>query len=128
MQRRFALTEQSFTAATPDNTIFVRVALGGHTLGVQIEPAAMKRPATEIAQQIMACNDVAYLKGQLVIRTELEGRSIPVDDMPTEQDLADAERKLGCPADTVSLGKHKARASEKHKQDEQSRKRTDSFH
>jgi len=94
MQRRFALTEQSFTAATPDNTIFVRVALGGHTLGVQIEPAAMTRPATEIAQQIMACNDVAYLKGQLVIRTELEGRSIPVDDMPTEQDLADAERKL----------------------------------
>jgi hypothetical protein len=42
----------------------------------------------------MACNDVAYLKGQLVIRTELEDRSIPVDDMPTEQDLADAERKL----------------------------------
>ncbi len=92
--RRFALTEESFTAATPDNAIFVRVALAGHTLGVQIEPAAMKRPATEIAQAIMACNDVAYLKGQLVIRAELEGRSIPVDDMPTEQDLADAERKL----------------------------------
>ena len=66
------MTEQSFTAATPDNTIFVRVALAGHTLGVQIEPAAMKRPATEIAQGIMACNDVAYLKGQLVIRAELE--------------------------------------------------------
>ncbi len=88
------MTEQSFTAATPDNVIFVRVALAGHTLGVQIEPAAMKRPSTEIAQGIMACNDVAYLKGQLVIRAELEGRSIPVGDMPTEQDLADAERKL----------------------------------
>lgn len=88
------MTEQSFTAATPDSTVFVRVALAGHTLGVQIEPAAMKLPATEIAQRIMACNDVAYLKGQLVIRGELEGRSIPVDDMPTEQDLADAERKL----------------------------------
>ena len=57
------MTEQSFTAATPNNTIFVRVALGGHTLGVQIEPAAMRRPAAEIAQRIMACNDVAYLKG-----------------------------------------------------------------
>jgi hypothetical protein len=88
------LTEQSFTAATPDNTIFVRVAVAGHTLGVQIEPAAMKRSAIEIAQGIMACNDVAYLRGQLVIRAELEGRSIPVDDMPTEQDLANAERKL----------------------------------
>ncbi len=84
-RRRFALTEQSFTAATPDNTIFVRVALAGHTLGVQIEPAAMKRPAIEIARGIMACNDVAYLKGQLVIRAELEGRSIPVDDMPTDR-------------------------------------------
>ena len=45
------MSEQSFTAATPDNTIFVRVALAGHTLGVQIEPAAMKRPAAEIAQR-----------------------------------------------------------------------------
>ena len=88
------MTEQSYTAATPDNTIFVRVALGGHTLGVQIEPAAMQAPTTEIAQRIMACNDVAYLRGQLVIRSELEGRSIPVDDMPTVDDLADAERKL----------------------------------
>ena len=42
----------------------------------------------------MACNDVAYLTGQLVIRAELERRAIPVGDMPTEQDLADAERKL----------------------------------
>jgi hypothetical protein len=94
MLRRSALTDQSYTAATPDNTIFVRVALAGHTLGVQIEPAAMQLPASEIAQRIIACNDVAYLKGQLVIRAELEGRSIPVDDMPTEQDLVDAERKL----------------------------------
>ncbi len=88
------MTEESYTAATPDNAIFVRVAVAGHTLGVQIEPAAMKRPASEIAQGIMACNDVAYLKGQLMIRAELEDRSIPVDDMPTQQDLAAAERKL----------------------------------
>jgi hypothetical protein len=88
------LADESFTAATPDNSIFVRVALAGHTLGVQIEPAAMKRSAADIARGIMACNDVAYLRGQLVIRAELEGRSIPVDDMPTAQDLAAAERKL----------------------------------
>ena len=88
------MSEESFTAATPDNSVFVRVAVAGHTLGVQIEPAAMKQSAADIARRIMACNDVAYLRGQLVIRAELEGRSIPVDDMPTELDLADAERKL----------------------------------
>jgi len=88
------LSDESFTASTPDNTVFVRVAVAGHTLGVQVEPEAMRLPAHAIAQRIMACNDVAYLKGQLVIRTELQQAAIPVDDMPTEQDLAAAERRL----------------------------------
>jgi Protein of unknown function (DUF2694) len=88
------LREESFTASTPDNTVFVRVAVAGHTLGVQIEPEAMRLAAHTLAERIMACNDVAYLKGQLVIRAELQQAAIPVDDMPTEQDLAAAERKL----------------------------------
>ncbi len=85
---------ESFTAATPDNTVFVRVAVAGHTLGVQIEPEALSLPAHRLAERIMACNDVAYLKGQLVIRAELESAAIPVDDMPTPGDLAAAQRKL----------------------------------
>ena len=88
------MSDESFTASTPDNTIFVRVAVAGHTLGVQVEPEAMRLPAHTIAERIMACNDVAYLKGQLVIRTQLQQAAIPVDDMPTEQDLATAERRL----------------------------------
>jgi hypothetical protein len=88
------LTEESFSAATPDNTVFVRVAMAGHTLGVQIEPTAMRFPARAIAERIMACNDVAYLKGQLALREHLRMAAIPVDDMPTDQDLAAAERRL----------------------------------
>src|SRR5262249_16105290 len=95
-QRREAavLNDESFTASTPDNAVFVRVAVGGHTLGVQIEPEAMQLPAHMIADRIMACNDVAYLTGQLVIRAELQRVAIPVDDMPTEHDLAAAVRTL----------------------------------
>ena len=74
--------DQSFTASTPDNAVFVRVAVSGHTLGIQIEPEAMRLRAREIADRIMACNDVAYLKGQLLIRAELQRAAIPVDDMP----------------------------------------------
>lgn len=88
------MNDESFTASTPDNTIFVRVAVAGHTLGVQVEPEAMRLSAHAIAERIMACNDVAYLKGQLVTRSQLQRAAIPVDDMPTEQDLAAAERRL----------------------------------
>ena len=88
------MTDESFTASTPDNAVFVRVAVAGHTLGVQIEPETMQLPAHVIAERIMACNDVAYLKGQLVIREQLQQAAIPVDDMATEQDLSAAVRKL----------------------------------
>jgi hypothetical protein len=88
------LTDESFTASTPDNTVFVRVAVAGHTLGVQIERDAMRLAAHKLADCIMACNDVAYLKGQLALRDELTRAGIPVDDMPTEQDLVAAVRRL----------------------------------
>jgi hypothetical protein len=88
------LTEDYFTASTPDNTVFVRVAAAGHTLGIQIEPDAMRLASHQLAERIMACNDVAYLKGQLEIRAELQQAAIPVDDMPTERDLAAAVAKL----------------------------------
>ncbi|MCG5433039.1 DUF2694 domain-containing protein [Mycobacterium sp. MYCO198283] len=88
------MTPESFDAVSPDNLVYVRVAVQGHTLGVQIEEGAMRLPAHEIARRIMACNDVAYLRGQLAIRQALERSQIPVDDMPTEADLAQAERNL----------------------------------
>jgi hypothetical protein len=92
------LAERSFTAATPEGAVFVRVAVRGHVVGVQVEPDAMHRPGRELAERIMAAADVAYLQGQLAIRAELERRHVTphdIDDMPTEHDLAAARERLG---------------------------------
>jgi hypothetical protein len=91
------LSEQSFTASTPDGAVFVRVAVRGHVLGVQLEPEAMHRPGHEIAERIMACADVAYLQGQLAVRRQWEQADIDpssFEDMPTEHDLAAAHERL----------------------------------
>lgn len=91
------LADRSFTASTPDGSVFVRVAVRGHVLGVQVEPEAMRRPGRELAERIMAAADVAYLEGQIAIRDEFERAHVPlddIDDMPTEQDLAAARKRL----------------------------------
>jgi hypothetical protein len=92
------LSDQSFTAATPDGSVFVRVAVRGHVLGVQLEPEAMGRPGHEIAERIMACADVAYLHGQVAVRRQWEQAGIATEDfagIPTEADLAAARERLG---------------------------------
>jgi hypothetical protein len=92
------LAERSFTAATADGAVFVRVAVRGHVLGVQLEPDAMTRPGHEIAERIMACADVAYLQGQVAVRDEWERAGVAPDcfeGMPTEADLAAARERLG---------------------------------
>ena len=92
------LSGQSFTASTRDGSVFVRVAVKGHVLGVQLEPEVMRRPGHEIAERIMACADVAYLQGQLAVRGEWERSHLSpecFDGMPTEHDLAAARERLG---------------------------------
>jgi hypothetical protein len=91
------LSEQSFTASTPDGSVFVRVAVRGHVLGVQLEPEAMHLSGHEIAERIMACADVAYLQGQVAVREQWEQTAIEPNcfaGMPTEQDLAAARERL----------------------------------
>ena len=91
------LSEQSFTASTPDGSVFVRVAVRGHVLGVQLEPQAMQRPGHELAERIVACADVAYLQGQVAVRAQWESADVDAacfEDMPTEQDLATARERL----------------------------------
>lgn len=91
------LSERSFTASTPDGSVFVRVAVRGHVLGVQLEPAAMRYPGHELAERIMACADVAYLQGQVAVRRQWEQTGIDASsfaDMPTEIDLAAAQERL----------------------------------
>ena len=91
------LSERSFTASTPDGSVFVRVAVRGHILGIQLEPAATRRAGHELAEAIMACADVAYLEGQVAVRTEWERARVSPDaleGMPTADDLALARERL----------------------------------
>jgi hypothetical protein len=77
--------------------VFVRVAVRGHVLGVQLEPGVMTHPGSEIAERIMACADVAYLQGQVALRSLWEDAGLDsacYDDMPTKSDLAAARERL----------------------------------
>jgi hypothetical protein len=90
------LSDQSFTAATPDGSVVVRVAVRGHVLGVQLEPEIMARPGHEIAERIMACADVAYFHGRVAMRRQWEQAGIAMDGLvgiPTEADLAAARER-----------------------------------
>jgi uncharacterized protein DUF2694 len=92
-----AVEDQSFSHATPDGSVWVRVAARGHVLGVQVEPAAMRRPGHVLAEQIMACADAGYLEGQVAQRealVKLWGTDTVVEGMPTERDFAAAVARL----------------------------------
>ena len=77
--------------------MFVRVAVRGHILGVQLEPLATRRSGHELAEAIMACADVAYLEGQVAVRAEWERARVSPDvleSMPTADELARAHERL----------------------------------
>ena len=91
------LSDQSFTASTPDGSVFVRVAVRGHILGVQLEPLATRGSGHELAEAIMACADVAYLEGQVAVRAEWERARVSpeaLEGMPTADELACARERL----------------------------------
>jgi DNA-binding protein YbaB len=87
----------SYTAATPDGAVFVRVATAGHIVGVQIEPSVMRRAGHEIAARIVACADDAYLQGQTMIRDVMAAGGAPPECyawMPDRADLVAARTRL----------------------------------
>lgn len=89
--------EREYTARTLDETVWVRVAATGEVLGVQLEPAVMKRPGAEIAARIQACADVAYFEGQVARRMEWEASGVPESAfswMPTAADLESVRTRL----------------------------------
>lgn len=91
------LDEQSFVASTTDQSVFVRVAVKGGILGVQLERAVMRRPGHEIAERIMACADVAYLEGQVALRTHAERAHVDPEALAgiaTPSDLEQARVRL----------------------------------
>lgn len=86
----------AFDQWCPDGTCYARVAVSGPTLGVQIEAPARELTGTQLAERLMACNDVAYLRGRVAIRTAFEkepGRR-SVEGLETQADLNAAIRRL----------------------------------
>jgi len=91
------LGEQSFVASTTDQSVWVRVAVKGGVLGVQLEPAVMHRPGHEIAARIVACADVAYLEGQVALRDHAEQAHVDPESLAgiaTRTDLEQARARL----------------------------------
>ena len=86
----------AFEAWAPDGTCYTRVSIDGHTLGVQLEPAVHQLTGQQVAERLIACNDVAYLKGRLATRKLIENdphlRSL--DGLETQADLDHATRRL----------------------------------
>jgi hypothetical protein len=92
-----AAAQREYTANTVDETVWVRVAGSGEVLGVQLEPAVMRRPGHEIAARIQACADTAYIEGQVAQRHEWETAGVPADAfswLPTVHDLEAARVRL----------------------------------
>lgn len=91
------IDEQSFVASTADQSVWVRVAVKGGILGVQLEPAVMRRPGHEIAERIVACADVAYLEGQVALRSLAEQAHVDAESLAgiaTVTDLEQARARL----------------------------------
>lgn len=85
-----------FEQWSPDGTVYTRVSPEGPTLGIQLEPTIQRLNGSQIAARIIACNDVAYLKGRLAMRKAFEqdpGR-YSLDGIETEADLNAAILRL----------------------------------
>lgn len=86
----------AFDQWCPDGTCYVRVSVEGPTLGVQIEASARELTGTQLAARLMACNDVAYLRGRLAIRAafEKEPDRRSLEGLETQADLNAALQRL----------------------------------
>lgn len=86
----------AFDQWCPDGTCYARVSISGPTLGVQIETSMRELTGTQLAERLMACNDVAYLRGRVAIRSAFEkepGRR-SLEGLETQADLTAALRRL----------------------------------
>lgn len=86
----------AFEQWSPDGTCYTRVAAEGPTLGIQLEPSIKELSGSQIAERIMACNDVAYLQGRLALRAvfEQDPDRFSLDGLETQEDLNAARRRL----------------------------------
>ena len=86
----------AFDQWCPDGTCYARVSVSGPTLGVQIEASIRELTGTELAERLMACNDVAYLRGRVAIRSasKKEPGRRSLEGLETQADLTAALRRL----------------------------------
>lgn len=93
------MSEQYATAFEqwcPDGTCYTRVSVDGPTLGVQLESTIAKLSGSQIAARLMACNDVAYLRGRVAMRQafEKEPGMRSLEGLETQADLNAALKRL----------------------------------
>ncbi|GAA2424294.1 hypothetical protein [Mycolicibacterium llatzerense] len=89
---------REYQAATRDETVWARVAGRGETLGIQVEPAAMSRDGRQLAQQIQACADAAFLEAQLDQRHTMQRHGVASEHyewMASPAELEAARERLG---------------------------------
>lgn len=89
---------REYTANTSDETVWARVAGRGETLGIQVEPAAMRRDGRQLAQQIQACADAAYLEAQVDQRNTMQRHGVASEHyewMASPAELHAARERLG---------------------------------
>ena len=86
----------AFEQWCPDRTCYTRVSADGPTLGIQLEPSIQQLSGTQIADRVMACNDVAYLRGRLAMRAafEKDPDRYSLDGLETQAELNAAIRRL----------------------------------
>lgn len=86
----------AFDQWCPDGTCYTRVSSEGPTLGIQLEESIKHLTGPQVAERIVACNDVAYLRGRLELRAEFEKDPTQhsLDGLETQADLNAAIRNL----------------------------------
>lgn len=86
----------AFEAWTPDGTCYARVSIHGPTLGVQLEPDIRQFPGEQVAERLIACNDVAYLKGRVATRKAVQkgSHSRSLEGLETQAELDAATCRL----------------------------------
>jgi len=83
-----------FEASSRDGSIVAMVGPGGASLGVRLEPPAMKLTDAELANRIVLLNTLAHLHAQLARRRELEALHAEVSDSLADETQVRAFERL----------------------------------
>ncbi|CAN5317736.1 DUF2694 domain-containing protein [soil metagenome] len=84
-----------FDATHPSGHLLFRSCRGGYLHSVALAEEVMAADAQTLAAAIKVTADVSYLRALMEVRSEiLAAGHTPSDEVPTETELADAEKVL----------------------------------